>query len=340
MDYAFPGIIIPCVIMVGLFAAGMWLSRFFSRKKYSLGIILTPVILLFALFYVVLIRYHSGFNAPVISVFQMDSPRFITVGMIEDIHSPYNLPLYYNRQKKTLEPAQILTIHGDQYYIRNSNLEVSQWVEITWATEARIVYALELIQPGEKNSGTYAVTESSEPKQYDTSFLGKRVLSFSAVLFVLFIILQYPIGYFVSDYFEKKDRMYSGPVVPNRLGLLYAVLMPVPVLGLLLGLYLRGLTGIPIIILFAFIPIIRILIIKQTTVVKYDGDTLSVLEYKTVRKLPAQDIASVSWVRSSLPFNRCLVISFSNGYSLSLEQEYFWGLEELHNTIAHRTRDR
>lgn len=339
MDYVLPGIILPCLLAVMIFAVCICLSRYFTRKKQSLGIILSPILLCAILFYVALFRFHTGFNAPIVSLFQMGSPQYITVGKIDEIKSAPVPPLYYDEKTKSFDPAQRLTVNGNEYYVCSCDLQEQQWVEIIWATDQRIVYAWKSINPGEKVPGTYAAEAKTDSTENDSVHIGKQLLFISVAAFVLFTLLQYPIGHMVSKYLEKKDRLHDAAIVPNRFGLLYALMMFTPILGVLLGLYLQGFHGIAVIIVLAVIVVSRIVIQKQTTVIKYDGEMLSISECNTNRRFSAHDITSVSWCKSNFPFNRCLMVTFSNGYSIRMEQENFWGLENMyHKIVYNRTR--
>ncbi len=340
-DYVIPGVIIPFLIILLLFILTCVISRSLGKHRHSIPVILAPIFLFAVLFFSGMLIFHSGFTYPVIATFQPNAARSITVGKIDAISSAPPLPLYYNRITGALEPAQLLTVNDEQYYVACSSIEEGQWVELTWATQERVVYQWKILQPDEKPAGTYPITTPNVDSNHtDLVSAGKTVCRISGIAFLLFVLLQYPVGFYISNYLIKMDRKQTNTIVPNRWGIAHVCMGLCPVLGILVGWRLTGFRGALLIALLGSIMIIRIVVLKQSTTMRFCGDHLLYKELRMERKLNMEDIASVDWRRSSIPHNRCLEILFTNGFVLRFEQESFWGLQDMYNRLNKRMKQK
>lgn len=341
MDYAIPGVIIPFLILLLLFILAFSISRFLGKHGNSVSVIAVPIFVFAFLFFSGMVKFHSGFTYPIMATFQPNAARSITVGKIDAISSAPPLPLYYNRITGALEPAQLLTMNDEQYYVACSSIEEGQWVELTWATQERVVFQWKILQPDEKPAGTYPITPPNVDFNHtDWVTAGKIICLISGISFLLFVLLQYPVGFYISDYLIKMDRKQTDTIVPNRLGIAHACMSLCPILGILVGWRLTGFRGALLIALLGAIMIIRIVVLKQLTTMRYCGDHLLYKELRTERKLNIEDIASIDWRRSSIPHNRCLEILFTNGFVLRFEQESFWGLQDMYNRLNKRMKQK
>lgn len=316
-------------------------SRCLSKHKHSIPVILAPLFLFAVLFFSGMFKFHSGFTYPIIATFQPNAARSITIGKIDAISPALPLPLYDNPITGALEPAQLLTVNEEQYYVAYSSMEEGQWVELTWATQERVVYQWKILQPGEKPAGTYPITTPNVDADHtDWVSAGKIVCWISGIAFLLFVLLQYPVGLYISNYLVEMDRKQTNLIVPNRWWIAHACMGLCPVLGIFVGLRLTGFRGVLLIALLGSIMIIRTVVLKQSTTVRLCGDHLLYKELRTERKLNVEDIASVDWIGSSIPHNRCLKILFTNGFVLRFEQESFWGLQDMYNRLNERLKQK
>ena len=108
--------------------------------------------------------------------------------------------------------------------------------------------------------------------------------------------------------------------------------------GLLVGFVLKGaysicLIGVPVIGGW-----IAIFCKKMNTKAIITEEYILVTTHKTEKKFDRNDIVQVTFGKSRLMFNRCLIIIFRDGYRMFWDQTEYWGLtyayEILHERIS------
>lgn len=335
-DYGFTGIILPVAIFFVIIVGAVFFSRYLAVKKYSWRAIIFMWVIVLALLLHGLLIYSQGFSYPISAVLQTDTMQYITVGGVEQVRSAPYPPIYFDPITNALSPAKLLTVSGMQFYLPYCDVEVGQTVELLWATKEHVVYAYHILPDGGSSGNcTYPIASPNSSHQHNAYTYVGQILALSSVsLFVLIVLLQYPIGRKLAIYFAKKDREIANKIIPNRFGLLYVCCLIFPLLGTLSGMALKGFTGASIILLAGATMIAVQVFRKQTTTAFIEGDLLVIKEFKSMRRLEKDSIASARFVASRLPYNRCLMIKLKNGMFFRFEQENFYGLDSMHMMLC------
>lgn len=145
-------------------------------------------------------------------------------------------------------------------------------------------------------------------------------------IFVLFVILQYPIGKSVAFFLEKKDKSVYGAILPHKFGTMYRCCFLMPLLGMVVGLTIHGDSAMWFAVIISLIMFAVLMFLKNTTVLTIDNGYIIIKELKHIQKIPLHDIDSVGFGISRIPYNRSLVITLRNGVRLTYEQENYYGL--------------
>lgn len=332
-DYALPGVIIPLVAMFILLIIVTAIGRKIANKKPGSFSYLIPLLLWLVFTLGGLIISREGLKYPISALLQANAPAQVTKGQITDIYNASSPPLYYIRSDQSLQPATMVVVDNVAYYVLHTDAEESEWVRLVWATEERIVYSLETFTSEDIEAGLPDLelpnNNTAERGNAKTVVIGTAIQYISMFLFACTIALQYPIGKRMATIFKSKDVRFDGKVVPNRYGLIYYLITVCPIFGILIGFGLTGFHGIWIIALMGGTVFFVILLKKQTTTLELQQDVLIYKKIGSVQRISVNDVCSVQWNQSSVPYNRRLIINLKTGISIDLEQENYWGLENL-----------
>lgn len=334
--YGFAGIFMPVAIFFVIIGATFFLSRYLISKKHHWLTIISVWVIVLVLLLHGLFTYSNGLTYPISGALQNDAVQYITVGRVEQVQPAPCPPIYFNPISKKFSPAKFITVDDVQFYLPYCDIEVGQAVELRWATEKYVVYSYRILSDIESHqSCTYPITSSTPSQQHIShEYVGLILAIVSTSLFVLLVVLQYPLGKEIAPYFAQRDREVNDKVRPNRFGLLYACVQFIPMCGILGGIALRGFWGAIIVLLVGTVFIGRLVLKKQTTTLSLEGDFLVVKDYETKYHIEKNLVKSIGFVASRLPHNRCLMITLENGMIFRLEQEYFYGLESMYARLS------
>lgn len=334
-DYALPGIVLPTLMFFGLLVSAFCVSRYFGRRKYSIGVAVSPFFIVAFLSILGIATFSQAFYYPLSALLQPNAVQFVTVGRIDAIEPAPHPPRYYNPINRSIASPQFLTIDNEQYYLPYCELEVGQTIELLWVTDAHVAYSYSIVSDClDDKSYTYPVYPT-ELKHQESTYddIGQTIASICSGMFLFFVLIQYPLGQKLSVYFTKRDREIVNRMIPNRFGLLYIFCLFCPLAGIAIGLSMRGFTGALFILVMVSFVIIRLAIKKQTTTVTIDNNSLIIKTIGSLRRIEKGDIVAVDYGKSHMPYNRCLIITLRNGLSLQYEQEHFLGLESMYKVI-------
>lgn len=329
------GIFFPAVIYFGIIAGAFFLSRYLVRKKYRLRTVICLWVIVLILLLHGLFTCSQGLSYPISAALQTNAMQHITIGCVERVQLASYPPIYFDPISKRLSPAKFLTINGQQFYFPYCDVEIGQTVELRWATNERVVYAYNILQNGNgSNHSTYPIELPGSSQQYYAyADLGQILVVVFASLFIVGVVVQYPVGKMLSVRFMKKDQEVVNSIIPNRFGLIYMCIQFFLILGILGGLALKGFTGAGFILLVSAIPITGLIVKKQTTTVRIEEGLLVVKSFGATHRIQKESLVTASFVASSLPHNRCLMITLRNGMVFRFEQENYYGLENMYKKI-------
>lgn len=330
-DYALPGIWLPVAIFAAIIVGAFLTSRYLAAKKYHGRTVLFLWLLVLMLLLRGLVTYAQGFTYPISAALQTDTTQYITVGCVEQVGPAPCPPIYFDPIGSKFGAAKLVTVDGVQFYLPYCDIEIGQTVQLRWANEEHVVYAYQILPDGGE-SKTYSI-EMPAPQQNPLARIGQTLALVSAGLLLLQVVLQYSLGKKMTPYFAERDRKTADRIIPNRFGLLYVCALLLPMAGILGGLALKGFTGALLILLAGTVLLGRLALIKQTTMVSLEENTLVVKHFGSVRRIGIESVAQTGFVASRLPGNRCLQVTLKNGTVLRFEQENFYGLESMHKKL-------
>ena len=338
MDYAATGVIFPFLVLLGCFILAILISRIFSRRKFPIFAIVSPFLICWLLFLTGMICFADGFLPPVIALFSLNDPVQTTEGAVSSVREASAIPLFYDRGSKALLPAMRITVNDDDYYVLHGDIEPGQWLQLTWISDARVVLSWTESEEASANQSSAVSFGLDAPNQSvpQKNSTAQAVLYGSAILFFTVLSAQYLFGRIISQYLQTKDKQYSSGVIPNRLGILHFAIVTCPLLGILIGWGATGFHGAFLIAILVFAVFLRILILKQTSFLLLEGEELLICEFKTTRALPLEEVKNVSWGTSKIPNNRSLIVQLRSGYTISFEQENYWGLEHMYHQLKRK----
>jgi len=339
-DYAFLGIIIPLIAVLVLLIIVTAIGRKIANKNPGSFTYLIPILLWLAFTICGLVAFGEGLKYPASVLFRAKAPLQVTTGRIIDIYDAPSPPIYYNKSSHSLQSAKIVVVGNKAYYVLHTDAEVGEQVRLVWATEERVVYSLEVFTQEEAEAGLPDLQlpnkNDTEQGKSKTKVIGTVIQYISLFLFVCMIALQHPIGKKLAAVFQSKDERFVGKVVPNRYGLFYYLMAACPIFGVLVGFGLTGFRGIWFVTLIGGIAFFVILLLKQTTTLELQQDVLIYKKIGATQRICIKDIASVRWGRSSIPYNRRLIIKLKSGVLIDLEQEHYWGLENMYWKLGNK----
>lgn len=334
MDYAQTGVLFPLFALTVVFILVIFIAKTFAKRKFPTFVIIFPILIFGLLFFTGMKFFADGFRFPIIALFQSNAPVQTTLGQVTNIQDAPAIPVYYDRETRDFLPAMLITVNNDDYYVLHSNIETGQWVSLTWITDERVV--LSWADAEQAVAEQSPVEESMGQDLPQNNSIAPAVMYVSGVLFLILLGSQYLFGRKISEYLQKQDRQCSNGVIPNRFGILYFLIVYLPVFGFLIGWGANGFHGAFLIAILVLGFFLRIMMLKQTTFLSLDGDELVFREFKTTRAFPVEEIINVSWGTSKIPHNRSLIIQFPSGYSIVLEQENYWGLEDMYHKLSQK----
>jgi len=336
-DYVFQGAGIPIIIVVLLFFIAFAIGR---RIAYRQGGGLTSLFPLFAWFIIVLLGlqiYAEGMVYPLTAWIQAKYPVYITTGQISAIYDAPTPPVYYDESTHSFIPAKIIVVDNQPYYVLKTDTKEGDRVRIEWSTDERIVYDIKKIDPGDDcvEPPVVVLPNAGHEAQLnpDVVAAGEIIRNVSFFLWIGIIGLQYPIGRKMAQYFQEKDRLVTGRVVPNRYGVIWYGAFFAPVFGVLVGFVMTGAQGMGIIAVMGGIGLCIVTLIKQTTTLEVQHDILHYKVLNTIHMIDVKEIISIEWGRSQVPFNRRLIIKLNVGRCIILDQEHHWGLENMYTQL-------
>lgn len=336
-DIVLSGVVAPLAIVLFISVLSISLSFSLGRRKKPLYAVLAPIIIWGTLLIMGLITFADGLTYPISVLIQPHAEKRETIGEVTAIRDAPIPLIYYSPNLNTFDSASIVTVNGNEYYIVQHQLQVGQYVNLVWSTDKRVVFSWSILPQYEPEtyggeSSNYQKEQVISPPNFVTN--ANPILLGSFLIIVVVTILQYPLGKAISSRLEKIDRRHSGSVVPNRFGLLIYATILCPITGVLIGLSLEGYSGVWLIGLLAFVSVFRIILVKQTTTVQIVNDSLYYRKLGSEHYYEICEIVSVQWGSSQIPHNRSLVITFSNHFSLALEQENYWGIENMYSELC------
>jgi len=333
-DYAIPGGIIPLSIVVLLLVLACILSRRLSKKQRAFQFSIFPILLWLTIVLCGLWFGSEGFKYPISAWLAADVPHQITVGQVTDIYDAPSPPMYYNRNTHSLQPAKFLVVDGAPYYVLQANVAIGEWVTIQWSTNERVVYQLD-----NNCNDVYTDIEPFHPpvniKQQDHTTLGTTITNISFLCLCAMVVLLYPIGKRIAPVMIAKDQTVTDGLIPNHYGLFHYGIIFFLVLGLLFGYSLSGFMWGRVLIAILFPIWIWILILKRSVRLHVENKHLIYKELRTEQRVSLDDVTSVVWRRSGIPYNRALVIRLrSTRIPIILEQEHYYGLSYIYQALT------
>lgn len=329
MDYAKTGVLFPLFALIAVFILVIIIAKIFAKRKFSTFVVISPILVFGLLFFAGMALFADGFRFPIIAFFQSNSPVQTTAGQVTNVQEAPAIPVYYDRETHRFLPAMLITVNDDDYYVLHSNIEKGQWVSLTWITDERVVLSW---AESEQAVAEQPPAEDSI-RQNQNSSVAQAMMYVFGIMFLILLGLQYLFGQRISEYLQKQDRQCSNGVIPSRFGILYFLIVYLPVFGFLIGWGANGFHGAFLIAILSLVFFLRIMILKQTTFLSFGGGKLVFREFKTTRVFPIDEIINVSWGTSKIPHNRSLIIQLPSGCSIVLEQENYWGLEDMYHKL-------
>jgi len=335
-EYVFYGAVLPIVIVIVFLILSTYVSRKLFCRKSNSFLVHLPLLLWFIVIIYLLFDAGSGFKYPAVAWAQGKTSVYATTGQVTKVYDAPIPPVYYNRAEKAFAPAKIVVVDAQEYYALAADVQTGDCVRIEWSTALHIVYSIKKIDPSDINTATVMVYNPGQQKQNNTKAAHHlQVISF-LMLFVR-IILENPIGRKLAPYYIKRDRLVTGKIVPNRLGIIYHTVMFAPFILFGIGIEISNHTFGGLIATLGVVFLLLIILLNQTTKVELHQNVLIYKYLHIVEKIPVEDIDWVKWkISKRFPCNRRLIIKLKIKGSLShivLNQTGFWGLENMYDLL-------
>lgn len=331
-DYVSAGVLVPLGLVTLLLLLAIIIGLKLAQQNTAIWLRMLPVWTWLIVTLGGISLCARGMEYPLTAWIQANQPIYVTTGQITNIVDAPSPPVY----GASLQPAKLVTINDETFYAITVNVEEGAYVKIRWSTDARIVYALERIDSEDLIHGEHII-EQADVESSKESSVGKWVLHISIALFLIAFILQYPLGKRIAPVLMKKDRLVTTGVFPNRYGIFHYCVVFCLLCCVLLGFRLTGFYGVGIIFAIALSMMVAMLICKQSVKVTLQQDVLVYKELCREQRIPLEYISSVEWGRSGIPYNRQLIIRLQTGRAIFLQQEHFWGLENLFKQLEQRS---
>lgn len=332
-DYILQGVGIPIFVVALLLFIAIAISKKLINDNGGGAISLIPIAIWLMTVLLGLHVYAEGMEYPLTAWIQAKYPTYIITGEISAIHDAPAPPVYYDRDTRSFTPAKIIVVNNQPYYTLRTDADTGDWVRIAWSTEKRIVYDIKQVSPGEDSVELPVVvqpnTKYEEQLKPNIVAVGEVLRNISFFLCFGIFGLQYPVGRKMAQYFQKKDRFVTECIIPNRYGILWNGVIFAPIFGVLVGFAMAGLQGAGIIAVIGGIGLFAVTLIKQTTTLQMRQSTLIYKVLNSTHIIDTNEIMSVEWGRSSVPFNRRLIIKLCEGKRIVLDQEHHWGIENM-----------
>lgn len=330
-DYVVPGVLAPLCIMIILLILAITISRIMEKQTQTGWLRVLPVCIWLTVTLGGISVLAEGMEYPLTAWIQANDALHTTIGQVTGISNAPAPPVYGS----SLHPAMLVEVDGEEYYALRANVKEGEWVKIQWATDARIVYELDKSTSNHTTTNMTTTEHASEELPL-TATIGKWMTRVFILLSLSVCILQYPFGKRLARVLVKKDQMFTEGVIPNRYGWVYSSLILCVVSGILLGWYLTGFGGAGVILMIAVPVMIWVCICKRTVTVKIQENKLVYKGLRSEQQIDLENIVSVEWGRSGIPFNRQLVIHLRSRQRIILQQEHYWGLESLYSKLQQR----
>jgi hypothetical protein len=332
-DYVSMGVLAPLILIVFLLFLAVAMSLKLARRNSSKLVIITPILMWLMVILGGMRLCAKGMEYPLTALIQKDHPIYTTKGQITDIVDAPAPPVY----GFSLQPAKLVTINGETFYALTVDVEEGTDVIAKWSTDARIIYAFERIDPKNEVSDEPVVSQS-DTTNLEKNPVGIWVLHMSIILFVVIVILQFPIGKAIAPRLIMKDREITNGVFSNKYGLFHYLIILCSLCFILVGMRLTGFYGIGLISIIALPVMIVILVSKHSLRITFQANVLIYKGLFHEQQVPLSYIDTVEWGKSSIPYNRQLIIRLKKGRPIILEQEHYWGLENLCNQLQQAIR--
>lgn len=339
-EYVLQGAVIPAVLVLLLLVFSTFLSYKFLCKKYNKIIGLLPLALWYVIVLYLIFGLGNGFMYPFAAWIQSKDSVYATTGQVTSVYDAPAPPIYYDQFTKSFAPAKMVVVNGENYYALRTDVKVGDWVCIEWSTEMRIIYSIKKIDASDINTNqpTVITPGTGELKQPDSTEVntGHAFQLISLYVFVGMILLEYPIGSKLVNYYIKRDKLVTGRIIPNRLGIIYHIVRFSPFVLLSVGIAMSDNESIGIITMIAGFILLVITIVDQTTTLELKQDVLIYKHLHITQKICISDIAWVKWkISKRFPYNRRLIIRLrpKAGLYIILNQTDFWGLENMYEQL-------
>lgn len=339
-EYVLQGAVIPVVLVILLLIISTFLSYKLLCKKHNKIIGLLP----FALWYIIVLYLifglGNGFKYPFAAWIHSEDSVYATTGQVTSVYDAPTPPIYFDQYTKSFAPAKMVVVNGEDYYALRTDVKVGDWVCIEWSTEMRIIYSIKKIDASDINTNqpTVIIPGTGELKQPDSTKvnIGHLFQIISLYVFIGMILLEYPIGSKLAQYYIKRDQLVTGRIIPNRLGIIYRIVNFSPFVLLSVGLVMSEEESIGIITIIAGFIFLVITIVDQTTTLELKQDVLIYKHLHIAQKICISDIAWVKWkISKRFSCNRRLIIRLrpKAGLYIILNQTDFWGLENMYEQL-------
>ncbi len=252
-----------------------------------------------------------------------------TVGYVQDIHKDKLLPIYFDRQTKSFCRASILTIEDEEYYILNDyGVSVGDYLAIVYTNQGHC------ITEWAKVSTDY-VPRTFEPVPFEPfkintpssgPWLSKSnifVIYGGCILFLL--VFQKKITKKRQDYFRDNEVITPSVVAARPISIYTCPMETV----LFLFLALSILTRYRQLALFLGAALLIFLFIRwqiQQTCVLYEEDAFTYVIASGKQTFQRSEVLSAEFKPCRRQGFSQLVISFTQGGKIRLEQEHYTGL--------------
>ena len=254
-----------------------------------------------------------------------------TVGYVQDIHKANLIPIYYDRQTKSLCRASMLTVGDEEYYILNDyGISEGDYLAIVYTNQGHCITEWAKVST-DYVPRTFEIVPF-DPFKINTPPSGPWLSKSNIVVIyggcILFLLLfQKKITQKRQDYFRSNEIITPGIVDARPISIYTCPIETVLFLFLALSILIRYMQ----LTLFLGAALLIFGFIKwqiQQTCVVYDEDEFTYVTSSGKQTFHRSEILSAEFQPCRRQGFNQLVISFSQGGSIHLEQEHYTGLTQ------------